>query len=145
MNKLKDKIENILQYFEEKDGRVLLKLETPDDVYHLVRKCHQGMLPDDTRHHMIYEALKYIASYGDDGNFHDIKDEFIDWYISDYYFKTQQLLDWLNSHAYRISYFDDALREYRPQSFEEACSYAIGLELSEVWGELVEYLEQTEA
>ena len=106
---LADLAKEALGYFEERDGRWLLKSDAPQWVNDLVYKVHDNgnILPDDYRHRFIVEALEAIAEQPEAGlEPAELTCEIEpDVYSSD-------VITWLGSHAIRAAYVDEAVQEF---------------------------------
>ena len=85
------------------DKFVCLTDGSPEWMKDIVRECHGGMLPDDTKYGMIQECADGLADYDsmDSDNAFEIADGLVDVYNAD-------RSRWLASNVCRAAYIDDA-------------------------------------
>lgn len=108
---------------ESGESFVRVKDGAPEWVTELARKAHGDMLPDDYRYKVIRSALDALAYADEAADLDDLESEFAD----DVDLYTSDLTAWLGSHAYRVSYCDDARDEYGQPQKGEGIMAAIAL------------------
>lgn len=101
-----------LTYFKTKkrdngDKFYVLSDKRPQELYDLVYKTHDGMLPDDYKYEFICDALYRIMEYEDLDTAADEIDA--DCYTSD-------LLKWVGSNLTRAVYVEEAVKEFGCES-----------------------------
>lgn len=87
---------------------VVLKDSAPEWAGDFVREAHgTAILPDDYRYEYIRDALEFLAEADEDQDPNDLAAKFAD--QTDPY--TDNLLTWLSSNLFRLSYCDEAQDE----------------------------------
>jgi len=100
--KLSKGIFDDMEYKEDiRNGIWSHKTETYQDFFMI---CHAEMFPDDHKYEMIHGALDIILNYDDDDY-----SEGIDSKVPIY---NHELLSWFSSSMNRVSYTEDAIKEY---------------------------------
>lgn len=119
---------------------VCLKDGSPEWMADVIRAAHDNadMLPDDWRYRFIMEASEAISGMSDSEDTDDAGAEFAD--QGSVY--TADLINWLGSHARRISYCDEAIEDCGPvKNVVQAMSYGQYNERREVFAQVLEALQ----
>lgn len=118
------------------DTFVKLSADAPEWMTEVVRAAHDDMLPDDWRYDCVREACGFIHDRdGDDMD--DAGHEFAD----DVDVYNSNLLAWVSSNLTRMSYVDDAISEYQPDSLAKALMAGQAEERREVFEAVLSALQ----
>lgn len=97
-------------------------------------KAHLDRLPDDDTYQVIMEATELIAQADDEDRAMDLIYEM----EPDVY--THDLTAWLNSHSHNQEYVNNAMKEYHPETIDQAIAMGQAAWKQEVAGTVLQEL-----
>lgn len=122
---------NLLVLDERPDGEKFVRLVggSPAWAFELVRQCHDGMWPDDTKYRMIREVAATLSDT-DSEEWEEWGGELVDGLVDIY---NTDRLKWLSSHLDRAWYVNEALSAYGAEDIFTVIGQGQYLEYREVF------------